>query len=281
MTTFEDALESVRNEEPSTTETPEITGNEGTPSPTPTDDDLPATVRDYLAKNPQYEEAVRVVEREMKGAFTPRLQEAAELRKRYEGIDENTVGAIRHLQQLAQTDPRQAAEYLRRQVEMLEGTQNPEAAPSLANVDPLSQYEPATEVEAFLLKQYQEMKTWQDTQQSQFQQIQTQQKAVGVQQEFAKLEQEFGVKVPLEDRAKAWEMAEAAGGKLSVSDCYFAMNRSNLLPSLMQKARDEASSVVQQKLGISTPGSLVQHGGGTPAAGPQDFTSIFNEMRGT
>jgi hypothetical protein len=281
MSDFEAALEQVKSEEPvSTPAVPEVTGNEGATSPTPTDDELPASVKDYLAKNPQYEEAVRVVEREMKSAFTPRLQEAAELRKQYEGLDPNVAAAVRHLQQLITDDPRNAAEYLRQQAQLLEGAQNPQAQPDPANTDPFSQYEPATEVEALLLREVQAMKQWQQQQTSQFHQQAQQQKAVTVQQEFGKLEQEFGVQVPIEERARAWELSEATQGKLTVTDAYFALNRNTLLPTLTQKARDEASGVVQQKMGMSVPGSLATRGGAPQVEGPQDFDHYWREAVG-
>lgn len=275
MLTFEDALENVRNEEPSTPTPEQTTGNE-VAATTPTDDEIPQNVRDYVAKNPEAAQHLEELNRQFKSAFTPKLQEAAELRKRYEGINENTVEAIRYLQSLT---PQEQAAYLKKQIELLEGPQGPEAVAQPAN-DPLSQYEPATEVEAYLLKQFQDMQAWRQQQEAQYQQIQTQQESTRIMQEFDKLQQELGTTIPLEARAAAWEVQRESGGKISASDAYFAQNRTTLIEQLTRKARDEASSIVQQKTGLSTPGGLVQHSA-NPVNEAQTFTDIFREMRGT
>lgn len=276
--TFETALASVQegNEPESTPEVTTPTGNEGTPTPTPAEDsDYPQNVRDYVTQNPDHKEIADRLNKEFKSAFTPRLQEAAEFRRRFEGVDENVLAGVRHLQQMIQTDPRNAAIYLREQAQLLEGTQAPEAAPD----SEFGEYEPATEVEALLLREMKELKAWRDQQTQSFQQIERQQQAVKVQADFTKLEQEFGVQVPIEDRAKAWEMSDATGGKMSVADAYFAMHRSTLLPSLMQKARDEASGIVQTKQGMGVPGNLAERGGPAPVV-DNSFEGIFNQLRG-
>jgi hypothetical protein len=276
--TFEQSLENVRNEEVTTPTpvdpTPAPVGNEPSQPSTPDTNELPQSVRDYLAQNPDHAPIVETLNKQFQAAFTPRLQEAAELRKQYEGLDPNVAAAVRHLQQLIQTDPRNAAEYLRQQAVLLEGSQTPQAQPDPANVP-----EFATDVEEMLYKQVMELRQWQQEQTGQFQQREQQQRAVSVQQEFGKLEQEFGVQVPIEERARAWELSEATQGKLSVTDAYFALNRNTLLPTLTQKARDEASGVVQQKLGLTAPGNLATRGGAPQVEGPQDFDFYFRDLR--
>lgn len=280
MSEFQDALEQVRNEgvvDPTPTD-PIPAGNDGTPTTPPVDDDTPQSVRDYVAKNPDAAAHVEELNRQFKAAFTPRLQEAAELRKQYEGLDPNVAAAVRHLQQLITTDPRNAAEYLRQQAQLLEGADATPAQPDTANTDPFSLYEPATEMEAVLAREVRELRRWQQEQSTQYQQIQQQQKAVAVQQEFGKLEQEFGIQVPVEERARAWELAELTQGRMTVTDAYFALNRNTVLPSLVQKARDEASSVVQQKAGLFTPGGLATREGPAPQSGPLDVDAVFREF---
>jgi hypothetical protein len=276
--TFEQSLENVRNEEVTTPTpvdpTPTPVGNDAPQTGTPDTNELPQSVRDYLAQNPDHAPIVETLNKQFQAAFTPRLQEAAELRKQYEGLDPNVAAAVRHLQQLIQTDPRNAAEYLRQQAVLLEGSQTPQAQPDPANVP-----EFATDVEEMLYKQVMELRQWQQEQTGQFQQREQQQRAVSVQQEFGKLEQEFGVQVPIEERARAWELSEATQGKLSVTDAYFALNRNTLLPTLTQKARDEASGVVQQKLGLTAPGNLATRGGAPQVEGPQDFEYYFGPLR--
>jgi hypothetical protein len=273
---FEDALAQVQtgNEGTPPPADPAPTGNEGSPAPTPVDDDIPQATRDYIAQNPDAARHAEEINRQFKAAFTPRLQDAAKLREQYEGLDPNVANAVRHLQQLIQTDPKHAAEYLRQQAVLLEGSQTPQAQPDPANVP-----EFATDVEEMLYKQVMELRQWQQEQTGQFQQREQQQRAVSVQQEFGKLEQEFGVQVPIEERARAWELSEATQGKLSVTDAYFALNRNTLLPTLTQKARDEASGVVQQKLGLTAPGNLATRGGAPQVEGPQDFDFYFRDLR--
>jgi hypothetical protein len=82
-------------------------------------------VRDYITQNPGAIRRLRTfLNREFQGGeFTPRLQEAAELREAVSmGSNPDVAGAVRHLQQLITTDPRNAAEYLRQQAQLLEGT---------------------------------------------------------------------------------------------------------------------------------------------------------------
>lgn len=272
---FENALESARNEEQSTPTTPETTtGNDGQQTATPTEtDDLPQSIREYIEKNPDHRPIVDTLNREFKSAFTPKLQEAAELRKQYEGLDPNVVTAIRHLQQLVQTDPRNAAEYLRQQAQLLEGAQTPEAQPTTPNVP-----EFATDVEELLYNRVTEMEKRYQEQFTYLEQMKQQQEAFRIKGEFAKLKEEMGVEATPEQMAQAWQLSELSGGKLSVTDAFFAQNRNDLLPSLLQKARDEASSVVQQKAGMVNPGTLATREGPAQASGPQDFESIWREL---
>jgi hypothetical protein len=269
--TFEQSLENVRNEEVTTPTpvdpTPTPVGNDAPQTGTPDTNELPQSVRDYLAQNPDHAPIVETLNKQFQAAFTPRLQDAADLRKRYEGVDDNVMAAVRHLQQLIQTDPRNAAEYLRQQAVLLEGSQTPQAQPDPANVP-----EFATDVEELLYNKYLALE-------AKFQREEEQRQVIQVNTDFAKLEQEYGVQVPIEARAAAWEMSVATQGKLSVQDAYFALNRNTLLPTLTQKARDEASGVVQQKLGLTAPGNLATRGGAPQVEGPQDFEYYFGPLR--
>lgn len=255
------------------TDTPGNTGNEGIAAPTPshTEDDLPASVREYLAQNPNAQEAVDLINREMKAAWTPKLQEAAELRKRFDGLDESVVQAVRHLQTLAQNDPKNAAHYLRQQAELLDGPQGQGQTVTPTNAaDPYANLVPASDVEELLLNKFRAME-------QQLQQQQMQQKVVAVRSEFASLQKELGVEIPVEAQAKAWEFSEKSGGQISVSDAFFALNRTTLLPSLIQKAKDEASGIVERKAAGSAPGVIATRGGPAPSTGPKDFDTLLAE----
>jgi hypothetical protein len=271
--TFETVLQSVTpgNEVTPTPETPPTTGNEGTPTPTPVaDEDYPQSVRDYITQNPDHKEIAENLNRQFKAAFTPRLQDAAKLREQYDGLNPDVVGAVRHLQQLITTDPRNAAEYLRQQAQLLEGTQAPTATPETPEF--------ATDVEELLYNRLNELEQWKQQQMQGFEQQRLMAKRDQVVNEFNALEQQFGVQTTLEQRAAAWELSEATQGKMTVSDAFFALNRTTLLPNLIQKAKDEASGVVQQKLGGTAPGSIATRGGPAPNTGPKDFASIFKEL---
>lgn len=276
MDTMQEAFDQARNEEPTTTpvDPPIPTGNEGTtPAPPVPETDYPQSVKDYLAQNPDHAAIAERLNKDFQAHFTPRLQEAADLRKQFEGLDPQVAGAVRHLQQLIQTDPKHAAEYLRQQVQLLEGAQPQEQQAAYPEF--------ATDVEEMLYNRYQTLEQKVAAYEQKVQQAEQQQQVLRINSEFEKLEQELGLQIPFEDRGRAWEMSEAAGGKLSVTDAYFAMNRSKLIPSLVQKARDEASSVVQQKVGMTAPGSLAAREGQSQDTGPQDWAFYFNQAKST
>jgi len=261
---------------------PVNTGNEGhdtPPTPSP-DDALPQSVRDYLTQNPDHRPIVETLNKEFQREFTPRLQEAADLRKRFDGIDENTAAAIRHLQQLAQTDPRNAAHYLREQAKLLEGPTDPTETLTPPQTDPFDGLVPASDVEEVLLNRSREMEAWKQQQQQQFETYRMQQKAQTVRQEFADLQKELGIEIPLQKQSDAWELSETTQGRMSPSDAFFALNRSTLLPSLIQKAKDEASGVLERKAAGSAPGSIATRGGPPPSTGKEDYgTLLQNALR--
>ncbi len=240
-----------------TTETGvETTAPTPTLTPAPAEDELPASVRDYLAQNPDHKSIVDLVNRELKGAFTPRLQEAAELRRQLEGLDPDTLATIRQVQELAQTDPAAVADWFRRNAEEME------ARLTTPEPEPLG-FTPETDREEALWREVQALKNWQQQQQEQVEQQQLQVEAQRVHAECNKIEQEFGVQLPIEARNEIWSFARQKG--LGIEDAYFLKNRTTLMQSVAQKARDEASKVVSQKQALG--------GAGVPAGVPNRVPS--------
>jgi hypothetical protein len=256
---------STGNEAPTTPEPTPQPGNDVTPLDTPQvptpEDDTPQSIRDYLSQNPDHRAVVDLVNREMKAAFTPKLQEAAELRKQLEGLDPNTLQAIRYLDELSRTNPTAAANYLRQQAEALAGSQSPEPS----HADPYAAYEPATDVEAFALQKIREMDAWKQ----QLEQTQERQRleaqAVQARSDFEKFESQYGIQMDWNQKAMVWDQAMKSG--MGVSDILFLRHKDAILQREIQRARDEASSVVQQKASaFGVPGNITPR---VPDGGPQ------------
>src|SRR5205809_1403301 len=71
----------------------------GAPAPAaqPDADELPQGIKDYLAANPDHKAAVDIATAEMKRGWTPKLMEAAELRKKLDGLDDQSLNSLREL----------------------------------------------------------------------------------------------------------------------------------------------------------------------------------------
>ena len=260
---------STGNELNGTPQNGEVTGNEVAAS-TPVDD-YPETIKAYLEQNPNAKDVAEVLNREFKSAFTPKLQRAGELEKLVEGLDPQTIQGIRYIHQLAQNNPRQAAEYLRQQAELL-------YTPPAPTADPYANIEPATDAEALLLQKARELETWRAQQEQAVAQITMQQRANEVKAEVNQIEKEYGVTIPLHDQERLWQMSDATG--LSITDAFFAANRSSLLPKLLQKAKDEASAIVSQKVsGVGGNPGNVSPRAGTITESSRDFDSIWKMQK--
>jgi hypothetical protein len=235
-------------------------------------DELPASIKELIAKNPASKEIVDLVNREMKGAWTPRLQEAAELRKRVEGVDDQSIGAIRYFNQLAKTDPAAAAQWLRSQADALH---RQEAATQQQTPDPYAGIQPQTEAEKVLLDRMREQDQWRQQQERSQQERQQLEAARAVGTEMNQIAAKYGVEIPIAHRQAVFDIVQKTGMK--VEDAYFATARDTLLPQLLQKARDQAASVTQEKLGgaAGNPGSITNRAGEQPQSGPGDFRSIM------
>ena len=259
---------------PAPADDPQGTGG-AVPAPAaapPEADDLPASIKEYLATNPDHKSIVDLVNREMKGAFTPRLQEAADLRKRYDGIDDQTAAAVRYLNQLAKTDPAAAAQWLRSQADAMH--QQQPAQPAAA--DPYAGIQPQTDAERVLLDRMREQDQWRQQQERSQQERAQLDAARAVGGELNEVAKKYGVPIPPEHRQQVFAIVQKTG--MSVEDAYFATARESLLPQLLQKARDQAASVVADKAAGSAgnPGSITNRTGEAANTGPGDFRSILS-----
>lgn len=242
---------------PETAETPistEATGEAPETSAPADEDDLRSFLEQTKAANPEQAAVIDRIHREMQGAFTPKLQAAAELRKQFEGMTPELAAWSRQMNELAATDPARAAEALMAEAERLRGYQ--QAAPTMEAP------EFATDVEAQL---------WEKTQQQDrvIQQIVAERNERIVNQEFSALEEKLGAKIPYEERyrvvaamSRDHAAPEAAGRYWK--DLYF--------DRALQMAKDQAAGVVQRKAGMApAPSAVADRAGIAPPPEPKSF----------
>lgn len=234
---------------------------------TPETDDLPGSIKEYLAANPNAKDAVDLVTREMRRGLTPKLQEAAELRKKLEGLDDDSLRSLRDLRQLAQTDPAAAAKWLRDYADSLHGTAPP-AAPD---------YQPATDSEAALYRKVQELESRLQRTSQGFEAMTLQQQAFQVGEQFNRIAKEVGVDIPVDVRRQCFEQSRAIGGALSPTDIYFARNRDAVVARIAQKARDEAAGVVAGKAAgaAGNPNGVTPRGPAPDDEAPKDLRGLI------
>src|SRR5690348_5811900 len=122
--TLEQILQQTSSETTPAAETTQTESTNTTPegvTPASQVEDIPQNVRAHLEKHPDHKPIADVLNREFQSAFTPRLQEAAELKKLVDGLDPNAINTLRQLQQLSQTHPEQVAQWYRAQADLLAG----------------------------------------------------------------------------------------------------------------------------------------------------------------
>lgn len=268
----------AQSEPQGTPEPTQPTGNEseqtGTPqTPTP-DDDFPQGIREYLEQNPDHRAIAEQLNRQFQSAFTPKLQKAAELQKMVDGLDPETLNGIRYLQQMASQDPARAAMYLRQQADLLHQAQAEQAAP-VAD-DPYDGYEPATDVEAFALQKIREMDQWRQRQEQEAVQRQLQAEVGQIRHQATEISKEFGIQIADHEIARAWDISRQTG--LPFRNAFFALQQEQLLPKMLQRARDEASSVVNQKASTAgIPSNLTPRTSDVGPQGPRGLAAYLDD----
>lgn len=209
--------------------------------------EIPQSVRDYIQQHPDQKPIVDLITGELKRGLTPKLQEAAEIRKQVEeyrkqleGVDPQAIQVVRQLQELAQTDPAKVAEYFRQQAEEFERSLADAGEP-----DPLDSYTSDNEADSALVKEIQALKEWKRQQEQVIQQTVLEQEAQKVHRKLDAMETKYGIKIPDEQRVAAWQKARESG--LSVDQIWLAQNHETLITHLTKKAKNEASTVIETK----------------------------------
>lgn len=253
--------------------TPEIdTGTPADSAAAPTETTETQTETDQLFDWSQVPPELMAQAKGFQASYTKRMQELAEQRKAFEAQQQQYAG-FAALQQLAETDPAQAAQILQMYAAQLGGAQvgqEPET-------DPYTQAEPVTETERLLMDEVRALKE----QQAQFAQFfqQQQQKAglEALQSRYAALEKAIGRQLPMEER----DQIAAHALKLGTNDviaAYRDLAWETEMQRAMQRGRDEASKIVSQKAASpGAPSTLVNRAPSNPEL-PKDLDGLLNHI---
>jgi len=209
----------------------------------------PSTITD-----PQLQAAYR----QMQAAFTPRLQEAADIRRQYGDLDPQVVDSVRQYQQLLQSNPIAARQFLADEQARLESHFGLQQQP-----DPFQNVEALTPTEETMLTVGRQM--WQRLQQ---QELEIQQQRFLRQQEmadrqFAQIESRYKTQVPLEEKQQVWAYMQKTG----LQDAEAAWKILNFDKAAQVVSRKQAQ-VVQQKKKTPPPPTNRQ-----PRSAPQTKSS--------
>lgn len=175
--------------------------------------------------------------RQMQAAFTPKLQEAAQLRQQFGDIEPSVVEAAREYDRLLKNNPVAARQFLAEQQAYID-----QYIGIPQQQDPFAGVEPLTETEGVLVDVARQM--WQQLQQFQLQSKQAQFQAEREARErtFAQLETQFKTKIPLEDKQRVERMCQQTGCQ-DAGLMWKALN----FDTARKKGADEASRTVQKK----------------------------------
>lgn len=216
-----------------------------------------------LLTDPQLQAAYK----QMQSAFTPKLQEAAQLREKFGDLDPSVVDAAREYDRLLRTDPYAARDFLAQQQQYIDqylGVQQPQ--------DPFANVEPLTDTEAALVDVARTM--WTQLQQFQVQTKQAQFQAQNEARErtFAQLEQQFKTKIPLEDKQRVQQMCQQTGCT-DVGAMWKALN----FDKARQQGADEAARTVQKKKKNPAPPTNRQQRSAPQPSGKKGLHAHFED----
>jgi hypothetical protein len=206
--------------------------------------------------------------RQMQAAFTPRLQEAAQLRQQYGDLEPAVVEAAKEYDRLLRTDPYAARQFLAQQQQYIDqqlGLQSQQ--------DPFNGIEPLTDGESALLNVARQL--WGEVQDlkinSQRSQFQAQQQTV--ERTFAQLEAQYKTQIPLEEKQRVQAEARRLGTD-NVEMVWKALNFDNA----RKKGADQAARTVQQKKKSPAPPANRQQRSAAPASsGSKGLAGHFEE----
>lgn len=244
------------------------------PEPAPEVDPAPATPSTSATAEDRFTDldpetldpALRDRYRQMQTDYTRKTQSLAEVRKKFEGVPDQTIEFARMVEQLATTDPRAAARVLQQQAEAFEqafGDPSPEAPydPWSQGTEDAGQLQPQSETEAYLLTELQQMKR--------AQQVQAQrEQANRIRDEMAEVAKIAGTPLPVPDQVRV--IRYAAERNVTLPEAYRLLNWQTLVDRERHQAREEATSAALQRAGLPPTGGGLTH----REAPPPEITDV-------
>jgi hypothetical protein len=143
----------------------------------------------------------------MQAAFTPRLQEAADIRRQYGDLEPTVVDAVRQYQNLLQTDPFAAREFLSQQQAWLDQ----QLGTPQKMQDPFAQIEPLTPSEEALVNVGRQMWEMMSSIQQENHQLKFARQQEAGERQFAQLEAKYKVSIPLEEKREVQAFMQQTG----------------------------------------------------------------------
>jgi hypothetical protein len=222
------------------------------------DDDQAPAVTDPPAFDPNSitDPVLQEQYRQMQASFTPRLQEAAELRKQYEGVDPSVLEAVRQYQNLLTTNPHEAREYLVQQQAWLDQQLQIQQQPA----DPFANITPCTDTEEALVAWGRQMYQQQIKQEAYYQQQEFARRQEAVGRKFAELESAHGTQIPLEERQAVIALCNQTGCT-DVATAWKAFN----FDRAVQKGVQKGAKTVRSKQAAPPPPTNKQGRSAPPA----------------
>jgi hypothetical protein len=244
--TTEAVAESPETPEAESTETPSLDTSQEPQG----EDDLRSFLERTKAENPEQAAVIDRIHRQLEGAWTPKLQAAAELRKQYEGVDPELASWARQMNELASTNPAEAAAALMAEAQRLQGQQ--QAAPVVEEPDF------ATDYDREVWHEVQELKALK-------QQILAERNEAIVDRQLADVGKALGMEIPYEQKDRVVREMVKDGAPASMAGRYW---KDLYFDVAIQRAKDEAAGVVTRKQGMSPPPSALANRAGTGAPPP-------------
>lgn len=233
------------------------------------DDNSQETVADGFDPNSITDPNLLAAYKQMQASFTPKLQEAARLREQYGELQPEVVDAVRHYQQLLQTDPYAAREFLTQQQSWLDQQLGQTQQPA----DPFEGIEALTPAEEAMLSfaRQQHQRNLELERELQQQRFSRQQETA--ERQFAQLEAQYKVSIPLEEKQKAYRYAQQQGLN-DVSAAWKLMN----FDKLVGNSRTEKSAQTKASKAKSPPPPTNKQQRSAPATKQaKGLSSIFDE----
>jgi hypothetical protein len=227
------------------------------------EDDLRSYLERTKAANPDQAAVIDRIHRELEGAWTPKLQQAAELRKQYDGITPELAGWVRQLDQLAASSPAEAAAALMAEAQRLQGLQQAAA--------PVEEPDFATDYDREVWHEVQELKQLKQT-------ILAERNEAIVDRQLADVGKKLGLEIPFEEKDRVVREMVKDGAPASMAGRYW---KDLYFDKALQRARDEAAGVVTRKAGMAPPPSVTANraGQGAPPAPASFDEAIQQEFR--